>query len=200
MRPSIHAGALFFCASVCAAGSLAVRAADLQPPSSFDSIADPAERSRAYFVEAGKVILHPRCLNCHPNGDRPTQGSDMHPHLPLVVRGPDDKGAPGMRCTACHHAANVEPAGFPGHPKWHVAPIEMAWQGQSLGQICRQIKDPSRNGGKSLAEIHEHMAHDSLVGWGWHPGGTREPAPGTQLEFGELIKAWIDTGANCPAS
>jgi hypothetical protein len=46
--------------------------------------------------------------------------------------------------------------------------------------------------------MHEHMAHDSLVGWGWAPGGQREPAPGTQAQFGALIKAWIDTGAACP--
>jgi len=43
------------------------------------------------------------------------------------------------------------------------------------------------------------MSHDSLVGWGWNPGDGREPAPGTQAEFGDLIKAWVDTGAACPA-
>jgi hypothetical protein len=49
-----------------------------------------------------------------------------------------------------------------------------------------------------LAELHEHMAQDDLVGWGWHPGAGREPAPGTQQTFGALIQAWIDTGAACP--
>jgi hypothetical protein len=44
------------------------------------------------------------------------------------------------------------------------------------------------------------MAEDSLVGWGWHPGAGRAPAPGTQAEFGALIKAWADSGAACPAS
>ena len=43
------------------------------------------------------------------------------------------------------------------------------------------------------------MAHDDLVGWGWHPGDGREPAPGTQAAFGALIKYWVDTGAACPA-
>jgi hypothetical protein len=43
------------------------------------------------------------------------------------------------------------------------------------------------------------MAYDALVGWGWHPGGTRTPAPGTQKQFGELVAAWIQTGAACPA-
>ena len=75
----------------------------------------------------------------------------------------------------------------------------MAWEGKSLGEICDQIKDPQRNGGKNLDEIVEHMAHDDLVGWGWHPGDGREPVPGTQEAFGELIKAWVATGAACPS-
>ena len=122
----------------------------------------------------------------------------MHPHQPLVVRGVDDQGAIGMRCTTCHQGANFEPSGVPGHPLWHVAPKSMAWQGKTLGQICEQVKDPRRNGGKTMAQIEEHMAHDTLVGWGWMPGGTREPAPGTQAQFGALISAWIASGAACP--
>ena len=179
----------------CASG---VHAADLKSPDSFASIADRTERSRAIFVEAGKVIQSPRCLNCHPVGERPTQGKDMHPHSPLVVRGPDDKGAVGMRCTTCHQDANFEPSGVPGNPKWHMAPLGMAWQHHTLAQICAQVKDPARNGGRSLAQLLDHSANDSLVGWGWHPGGNREPAPGTQAQFGALIAAWIDTGAACP--
>jgi hypothetical protein len=88
----------------------------------------------------------------------------------------------------------------PGHPLWHLAPRSMAWQTKSLGQICAQIKDKKRNGGKSLAQIHEHMAQDSLVGWAWNPGSNRTPAPGTQEQFGKLIEAWIENGASCPAS
>jgi hypothetical protein len=74
----------------------------------------------------------------------------------------------------------------------------MAWQGKSLHEICEQIKDPKRNGGLSLARIHHHMAADDLVGSAWHPGVGRDPAPGTQAGFGELIDAWIATGARCP--
>ena len=51
-----------------------------------------------------------------------------------------------------------------------------------------------------MDELIHHMAEDSLVGWGWHPGVGREPAPGTQKEFGELIKAWVETGGACPSS
>ena len=122
----------------------------------------------------------------------------MHPHSPLVVRGADDKGAVGMRCTTCHQDANFEPSGVPGHPLWHVAPTSMAWQQRSLAQICEQIKDPSRNGGKTLAA--DPGAHGARLArrLGLAPGGTREPAPGTQAQFGALIAAWIESGAACP--
>jgi hypothetical protein len=193
-------------AAVIIAVGVAVSAAQPDPAKTlrsvqaFASIADEKERSLALFQEAGKVITHARCMNCHPAGDRPAQGDDRHPHMPLVVRGVDNFGAVGMRCTTCHGPANFDAAGIPGNPEWHVAPIEMAWVGKSLGEICQQIKDPERNGGKSMEELIHHMAEDSLVGWGWNPGVGREPAPGTQKEFGALFKAWADTGAVCPAS
>lgn len=171
----------------------------LRPASAFAGIADPRERSVALFQEAGKVLQSPRCMNCHPAGDRPSQTDVMRPHQPVVVRGPANIGAPGMTCGTCHGAANFDPARVPGHPEWSLAPIEMAWQGRSLGQICEQIKDPARNGGKDLAALVYHMAEDSLVGWGWSPGAGRMPAPGTQAEFGALVTAWAEGGAHCPA-
>lgn len=176
----------------------AAAAAELQPPEAFAGIADESARSAALFTEAGKVLQHPRCVNCHPAGDRPLQGEDGRLHLPAVQRGDGGIGVEGLRCTACHQAANYDPAGVPGHPEWHLAPIEMAWEGKSLAEICEQIKDPARNGGKSMAALVEHAAHDSLVGWGWAPGEGREPAPGTQAVFGALMAAWADTGAVCP--
>ncbi len=184
--------------------SVSARAPDaaqgLKPVAAFADIADKTERAIALFNEAGKVILSPRCVNCHPAGDRPQQGDDGHPHQPLVVRGIDGFGAIGMRCTTCHGPANFDPGGVPGNPAWHLAPLEMAWVGKSLPEICVQIKDEKRNGGKTLEDLIHHMAEDELVGWGWNPGKGRVPAPGTQKEFGELIKAWVDNGAACPAS
>ena len=170
----------------------------LKDPAEFAGIADPAARSVALFNEAGKVITHPRCVNCHPAGDRPLQTDSQRLHIPAVQRGDGGLGAAGLHCTTCHQQANYDPAAIPGHPAWHLAPIEMAWQDRSLGQICAQIKDPERNGGRSMAELVDHMAHDSLVGWGWAPGRGRAPVPGTQAAFGALIQAWVDTGAHCP--
>jgi hypothetical protein len=76
----------------------------------------------------------------------------------------------------------------------------MAWEGKSIGDICRQLKDESRNGGRDLAMLHEHVAKDDLVAWGWNPGPGREPAPGSQQSGGELVEAWINSGAQCPQS
>lgn len=173
-------------------------AAALRPVAAFATIADPQARSAALFREAGKVIQHPRCMNCHPRTDRPTQTAAMRPHMPAVTRGPDGGGAPTLRCSTCHHAANFETAGVPGSPEWRLAPREMAWQGEALGEICRQILDPARSH-MNRADLLHHMAHDELVGWAWHPGAGRAPAPGTQAAFGALIEAWLETGARCPA-
>jgi hypothetical protein len=190
-------------AAVVYAGGQVPDAQKLKPVSAFAGIADPATRSVAIFQEMGKVIQSPRCVNCHPRTDRPLQGDAMIAHNPPVTRGPTNHGAPGLECATCHGPRNVAFANgegsIPGHPDWHMAPIEMAWEGKTLGQICAQIKDRKRNGNKSLAQLHEHNAHDTLVGYGWNPGPGRTPAPGTQAEFGELTKAWIDNGAKCPA-
>jgi hypothetical protein len=170
---------------------------ELRAPSAFAGITEPQARSRALFTEAAKVIMNPRCMNCHPAADRPTQGNDMHAHLPPVAHGAGS-------CQTCHTDRNftlMERASYqsiPGHPRWDVAPIEMAWQGKSAGEICQQIKDPQRNGGRSLELLHDHLAKDDLIAWAWHPGAGRDPVPGTQERLGELVRAWIDSGAACP--
>lgn len=171
----------------------------LRQVAAFSIISDEEERSRALFLEASRVLLHPRCANCHPSGDVPLQGMEMRLHDPPVTRGPEDRGVVGMECTGCHQDRNLDHARIPGAPNWHVAPKEMAWVGKTPRYVCEQMKDPKRNGGKSLAQIVEHNAHDKLVGWGWYPGHEREPAPGTQEQFGALIAAWVDTGAECPS-
>jgi hypothetical protein len=207
---SIRGSALLLatcCAAIALSAALAQTAPPpasqaLKPPSEFQSIAGTADRSRAIFAEIGKVLTHPRCMNCHPAGEHPLQGADYHEHRPVVWR--NDTGNYGTPCGECHTQQNVtlrEAASYksiPGHPRWAVAPLEMAWQGKSLGDICRQLKDTARNGGRDLALLHEHIARDDLVAWGWSPGAGREPAPGSQELAGQLVQAWIDTGAECP--
>lgn len=170
----------------------------LASPESFAGITDPKARSAATFTELGRVLTHPRCTNCHPAGDRPRQGDEARPHQPPVSRGADGHGLPALRCDRCHGPSNFDPAGLPGHPVWHVAPAEMAWEGRSVAAICAQIKDPARNGGRSLQDLVAHIGDDSLVGWAWAPGRGRSPAPGTQKQAKALVEAWIASGAACP--
>lgn len=172
----------------------------LAPPDSFSHIRDERARSIAYFTELGKVLTHPRCVNCHPAGDRPYQNDDSRPHEPPVWRGADGHGLPAMRCGTCHTDRNFITAGLsvPGHSGWHLAPRSMAWKGKTLAEICAQIKDTKRNGGRSLADLIKHIGTDTLVGWAWSPGYGRSPAPGTQAGAGALVAAWVQTGAACP--
>jgi hypothetical protein len=188
----------YILAALVAVGTAQPSSESLRAAGSFSTVPDRRERSLALFAEASKVLMHPRCLNCHPPDDRPRMGDRHMVHDPLAVRGAHDHGVPAMNCSSCHQDRNLEHARVPGAPRWHLAPLKMAWLGRTPGQICAQIKDPARNGGKTLEQIWEHSAHDELVAWGWNPGHGRTPAPGTQKEFGDLIRAWIDTGATCP--
>lgn len=170
----------------------------LASPESFASITDTEQRSAAYFTELGKVLTHQRCVNCHPSGDHPRQGDSRRPHQPPVARGADGHGLPAMRCSNCHGAANYEPGRIPGHPEWQLAPRSMGWEGKTIAEICQQIKDPARNGGRKAEDLIHHIGEDTLVGWAWAPGYGREPAPGTQKQAGALVEAWVKTGAACP--
>lgn len=203
LRPICAAAALLAAAGATlhAPGARASEAAAtraLRAAQSFAGIADPAARSAALFSEAGKVLLHPRCVNCHPAGDVPLQGEDGRPHQPPIRRGAGGHGPAGLHCSACHMTRNFDEAGVPGSASWHLAPAAMAWQGRSLGHVCEQLKDRARNGGRDLSEVVEHVRKDALVGWAWTPGPGREPAPGTQAQFAALMEAWVATGAACP--
>ena len=170
----------------------------LRDPAWFATIPDRTARSRALFSEVSRVLLHPRCVNCHPPDDVPRQGDKHVFHDPPAVRGEGGRGVVAMQCRGCHQDRNLELARVPGAPDWHLAPLEMAWLGKSTRAICEQISDPKRNGGKTLAQIHTHLAEDKLVAWGWQPGANRVPAPGNQKQLAALFQAWLESGAICP--
>jgi hypothetical protein len=172
--------------------------AALRAPDAFASITDRARRSAALFTEAGKVFQHPRCQNCHSGDDRPRQ-TEGRPHSPPVRGGADGVGVPGLRCAACHGEANYDPAGMPGVANWHLAPASMSLRAP-LAAVCAQLKDQDKNGSRTLDDIAKHVADDRLVIWAWAPGPGRRPAPGTHATFVALIRAWVDTGAECPAA
>jgi hypothetical protein len=149
---------------------------ELRPPTAFVGITDAQARSRALFTEAFKVIGSPRCMNCHPAGDRPLQGNDQHPHTPFVTRGDSGNGVPGNTCNACHTNRNftlgdgASYRSIPGHPRWGLAPIEMAWQGKSVGQICEHA-DVTSDAGSSAGDIEAE--HSASVGANHPPKSAR---------------------------
>ncbi len=144
-----------------------------------------ANGSRAAFLQVYRVLASPRCQNCHPAGDAPLQGDDSHVHLQNVIRGKDGRGVYGMRCDT---------------PKWGLPSPEhkMVVVGRSASELCKQIKDPKQNGGRSLGDLLHHMTDDDLVGWGWNPGDGRAPPPLSRSETAAQMKVWIDGGAACP--
>ena len=163
--------------------------------------ADPA-KSRAAFSEAVKVFFSARCSNCHPGGDAPTQGDAMSPHPMEVKRGPDGRGVGELKCATCHQDVNLDGESLPpGAPNWHM-PSEankMAFQGMTAGQLCRNLKDPLKNGGrKSAKDAVHHIATDPLVLWAWSPGNGRTTPPMSHADFVKKMNEWVDGGAACP--
>jgi hypothetical protein len=158
-------------------------------------------KARAAFLSTIPVLKHPRCLNCHAAGDFPRQGDDNHAHTQNVKRGLDGHGKYSQKCSACHQEQNVAGLNMPpGAPNWHLPPenMPMIWEGKTAGQICRQIKDPKQNNGKSVAQIIEHVTADKLVMWGWNPGEGRTLPPLSHDEFAAKFQEWARYGAACP--
>lgn len=157
-----------------------------------------AAEGGALFAPIATVLRDPRCMNCHPSGDRPRQGDDRHLHLQSVQRGGDGMGFVNMRCNACHRDENNSFSGVPGAPGWHLAPPSMGWEGLDDSALCASIKDTGKNGGRDITELVEHMRSDKLVLWGWDPGGKRTPVATPHAEFVKQLVTWADAGAPCP--
>jgi len=152
------------------------------------------------FMQVYKVLMSPRCMNCHPAGNQPLQGEDSHVHIMNVQRGKDGKGLYALKCSNCHQPTNV--AGIhtpPGNPKWQLPPadMKMVFEGKSAHELAVQIMDYNRNGHKNKQQLLEH-ARDTLVKAGWHMGEGR-PAP--PLSYEAFVKAWdtwIEKGGYAP--
>jgi hypothetical protein len=186
------------CVAVVLGAQCASQGSNAQPRRSATS--DAQAGLAAWNVVYG-VLQHPRCANCHPSGDVPLQGDDQHPHAQNVQRGSDGHGLYAMRCETCHQTTNLAGAHLPpGAPKWHLpsADMPLVFVGRSSGDLCRQLKDPARNGGKTREQIFEHMAHDPLVMWGWSPGEGRTPVPTPHDELVRALRTWIESDCACP--
>ncbi len=175
------------------------------PPSPAAQAAAPARDPVSSFQTVRTVLQSPRCVNCHPTGDAPLQGDDSHVHHQNIQRGEGGLGPKGLSCAACHGKENP-PASFGAHQPpgvsegWRLPEKEMPLVFAGLGSraLCEQLKDPRRNGHKSMPALLEHVEHAPLVLWGWSPGFARKPVPIPHAEFVAAWKAWSDAGGPCP--
>jgi hypothetical protein len=159
------------------------------------------DRAAAAFLKASSVLLHPRCVNCHPAGDRPLVGDRSMPHPMHVERGALGVGKNGLWCSTCHQAKNLHGEHMPpGAPEWQLPPADtpMVFEKKTPRQLCEQLKDPARNGSRSPSEVVDHVREAPLVLWGWQPGEGRVPVSMPHKEFVRLMSEWANQGAACP--
>jgi mono/diheme cytochrome c family protein len=175
------------------------RSAQIKPAArpTADQIAD----GKRAFATIYKVLLSPRCRNCHPDGSRPLQTDAGTPHAMNISRLSFESG---LECGTCHGEKNAEDYGIaggpPGAPHWQLPPREtlMVFEGRTPSQLCRQLSDRKQNGGRSLSALYDHVDHDPLVLWGWTPGGDRSKPPVSHAAFTGAFKTWVISGGACP--
>jgi cytochrome c5 len=197
--------------TVCILAALSVAAVSIQPatektiPAVSKEKLSAAKRdsiaSKEAFMDVYKVLMSPRCMNCHPKGDIPLQGDDSHLHAMNVQRGPDGKGLYAMKCANCHQSGNTPGLNMPpGNPNWHLPPADMpmVFEGRSPKELAAQLKDPDKNGHKTLQQLIAHVSKDTLVMWGWNPGDGRTLPPLKHAEFAAKFREWVAKGAVVP--
>jgi hypothetical protein len=77
--------------------------------------------------------------------------------------------------------------------------MKMVFINLPSAELCRVLKDPKRNGGKTPEQLAKHVAEDKLVLWGWEPGGQRVPVSVPHAQFVGAFKDWVSGGMPCPA-
>lgn len=160
-----------------------------------------------------EVVSHPRCANCHVGPDNipmwsgPSYGTTRK-HGMNIDAGESRSGAEYVPCAACHVQRSQEnPArNGPHEPPqvalaWQLAPVEFQWFDKTSAEVCAQMADPERTGGRDWVALAEHLAEDAhhggFVQWGWDPGGGREPAPYSLQQHIDDVLAWGAAGTPC---
>ncbi len=210
----VVAGAALFGAAVVAQQAPAnkdVTAAPAPPATEAPTAAPPAteapvvkapvvsiDKGATAFLDVYRVLLHPRCMNCHPKGDVPLQTDDSIPHAMNIRR---DSRNVGLPCSTCHRETMPNlPHQPPGLPTWHMPPKEtpMVFEGKTPAQLCAQLKKPEETAGKDLDGLVHHVEHDALVHYGWNPGPGRTLPPISHEDFVLAFQTWVRAGAPCP--
>lgn len=177
------------------------------------NIPESASRAEglAAFERIYEVASHPRCANCHVGKDNipmwsgPSYGR-TRPHGMNINAGESRIGAETVMCSTCHRTTGTLDSAPHAPPHfgidWQLAPVEFEWFGKSRAEICAQLTDPERNGGRDWEGLVDHLlddaAHRGPVLWGWTPGGTREPAPYSLQAHVDDMAIWGVAGQPCP--
>ncbi|MBX3594618.1 hypothetical protein [Sphingomonas sp.] len=157
------------------------------------------------------VLSHPRCQSCHVDERGVPLWSGAYfggtrAHAMNVRGGKSRTGEETLPCATCHRVSN-RPNRIPHAPphagiEWKLAPVEFTWVGRTSAQICRQLRDPRRNGGRDGAGLIEHIVHDhdvnGFIRWGFDPGPGREKPPGSLQSHLDDTGRWVAAGMPCP--
>lgn len=163
----------FLAACLLAVATPSLAGVDIIPPSSATEAEGLAAWDRIH-----EVARHPRCANCHTGpSDRPMWSGpsygETRPHGMNIRAGESRIGAEHLPCQACHTTttedrddANATPHAAPRVAmSWQLAPVEAHWFGRSSVEICEQLRDPERNGGRDMMALAEHLGHDLILHW-----------------------------------
>jgi hypothetical protein len=84
----------------------------------------------------------------------------------------------------------------------------MAWESEPGvplrgAELCAQLQDEGRNGGRNLEHLLEHLETEPLVHWAWHPGTrpngeARTTPPISHEAFIREFRNWMADGTPCP--
>lgn len=167
-----------------------------RPPVENPEVTLSVEEGLAAFADIYQVSQHPRCMNCHPEGDAPLQTDESIPHNMGITRFSPNQG---LHCSTCHAAVGAGDGLAPLPPAdsiWSLAPKQMVFENRTPAQLCGQLTDPEINGGRGLTVLAEHIEQDHLLQTSWHSG---RPAP--HISHEELVKrfeTWGAAGGPCP--
>ncbi len=177
------------------------------------------KQGHEYWAKIYEVFSHPRCTNCHVGADNipmwsgPSYGvtrpHGMNVSAPVIGAHGTRGGSDSFECSSCHTTTNNTIAhGAPGvynedmdgeKVSWVLPPVDFEWFGKTSKEVCEQVKDSKRNGGKENAkEIADHLCHDKFIAWSWKPGAGRESAPYSLKENIADVLAWGAAGMPCP--
>ena len=76
--------------------------------------------------------------------------------------------------------------------------MPLVFEGLNPAELATQLKDPKKNGGKTLEQLFHHIDEDKLVLWGWNPGEGRTLPPLSHADFSKKFREWLDKGAAIP--